>query len=59
VLLLIVILALFGMISGLIMMVSEKNREITILKSLGARNRSIYRIFVLQGYLIAIVGNEI
>ncbi len=59
VLLLIVILALFGMISGLVMMVAEKTREITILKSLGVPNRSIHRIFVVQGYLIALAGTAL
>jgi lipoprotein-releasing system permease protein len=56
VLLLIVLLAFFGMISALVMLVAEKTREITILKSLGARRGSIYRMFVLQGLLIGLSG---
>lgn len=56
VLLLIVLLAFFGMIGALVMLVAEKTREITILRSLGARERSIRRIFLLQGLLIGLVG---
>ena len=56
VLLLVVMLALFGMASGLVMMVSEKTREITVLRSLGARGGAIYRIFMVQGLLIGLVG---
>jgi lipoprotein-releasing system permease protein len=56
VLLLIVLLAFFGMIGALVMLVAEKTREITILKSLGARRRSISRIFLVQGLLIGLVG---
>ncbi|HKI98560.1 MAG TPA: ABC transporter permease [bacterium] len=56
VLLLIVLLAFFGMIGALVMLVGEKTREITILKSLGARERTISRIFVMQGLLIGLVG---
>ena len=56
VLLLIVLLAFFGMISALVMLVAEKTREITILKSLGCRGRSIYRIFLVQGVLIGLSG---
>jgi len=56
VLMLIVLLALFGMISAMVMMVTEKTREITILKALGARNRQIHRIFRLQGIMIGLMG---
>ncbi|HSH70048.1 MAG TPA: FtsX-like permease family protein, partial [Deferrisomatales bacterium] len=34
----------------------EKNREIGILKSLGATNRSIRRLFAMEGMLIGTVG---
>lgn len=56
VLMLIVVLAFFGMISALVMLVAEKTREIAILKSLGARDRSIFRIFLAQGVLIGMTG---
>jgi lipoprotein-releasing system permease protein len=56
VLLLIVLLAFFGMIGALVMLVVEKTREITILTCLGTRRRSIYRIFLGQGLLIGLTG---
>lgn len=56
VLLLIVIIAFFGMVSALVMLVAEKTREITILKSIGVRDRSIYRIFLFQGLFIGVLG---
>jgi lipoprotein-releasing system permease protein len=56
VLMLIVLIASFGMISALVMLVTEKTREITILKALGARERVVRRIFLLQGILIGVGG---
>jgi lipoprotein-releasing system permease protein len=43
----------------LIMMVMEKNRDIAILMSMGARREQIRRIFMAQGLLIGIVGTVI
>jgi lipoprotein-releasing system permease protein len=59
VLMLIVLLAFFGMTGALVMLVAEKMREITILVSLGARKHSILMIFVVQGLLIGIAGTGI
>ncbi len=56
VLMLIVVIAFFGMISALVMLVTEKTREITILKSLGMPERRIRRIFLLQGLWIGLLG---
>jgi lipoprotein-releasing system permease protein len=56
VLMLIVIIAFFGMISALVMLVTEKTREITILKSLGMPDRRLRRVFLLQGLLIGLLG---
>jgi len=56
VLMLIVIIAFFGMISALVMLVTEKTREITILKSLGMPERRLRRVFLLQGLLIGLLG---
>lgn len=56
VLMLIVVIAFFGMVSALVMLVGEKTREITILKALGLRERAVYRLFVLQGLLIGVAG---
>ncbi len=56
---LIVLVAAFNIVSTLIMMVMEKNRDIAILKSMGATARSIRRIFVFQGLVIGVVGTFI
>jgi lipoprotein-releasing system permease protein len=53
---LIVLVAAFNIISILIMVVMEKNREIAILKSMGATSKSIMKIFILQGLIIGSIG---
>ena len=56
VLLLLILVASFSIVSTLVMVVMEKSRDIAVLKSLGAPDQSILRIFVLQGALIGLVG---
>jgi lipoprotein-releasing system permease protein len=56
VVLLIVLVAAFNIIATLIMVVMEKRKDIAILKSMGAANRSISRIFVYKGFIIGVVG---
>lgn len=56
---LIILVAALNIISALIMMVMEKNRDIAILKSMGATTRSIMRIFFYQGMIIGVVGTVI
>ncbi len=53
---LIVIVAAFNIVSSQIMNVIEKEREIAILKAMGASNGSVMGIFMLQGFLIGLVG---
>jgi lipoprotein-releasing system permease protein len=53
---LIVLVAAFNIASALIMMVMEKTRDIAILKTMGATNGSIRKIFVIKGFLIGLVG---
>ena len=53
---LVVLVAAFGIVSSLIMVVMEKNKDIAILKSMGATARSIMRIFILEGLIIGVVG---
>ena len=53
---LIVLVAMFNIITTLIMIVMEKNRDIAILKSMGATSRSIKKIFIYQGVIIGIIG---
>lgn len=56
VLFIIVVVAAFNIMATLILLILEKGREIAILKSLGAPNRSILAIFVLDGQLVGLVG---
>jgi lipoprotein-releasing system permease protein len=59
ILILIILVASFNIVSTLIMNVIEKKREIAILKTMGATDRSIMSIFMLQGLLIGLVGTII
>lgn len=56
VLLLLILVASFSIISTLVMIVMEKGREIAVLKSIGATDSTILRIFLLQGILIGGTG---
>lgn len=56
ILVLIVLVAAFNIASTLIMMVMEKNKDIAILKSMGATSKSIMKIFVVEGLTIGFVG---
>ena len=49
---LIIIVAAFNIISGLTILVNNKTREISILKSIGVQNISISKIFFMVGFLI-------
>jgi len=59
ILVLIILVASFNIVSTLMMNVVEKEREIAILKSMGATNQEIMHIFMLQGLLIGLVGTLI
>ncbi|HXU04776.1 MAG TPA: ABC transporter permease [Polyangia bacterium] len=52
----IALVASFSIIANLIMMVTEKAREIAILKSMGARDGAILRIFFAEGLYIGVLG---
>ncbi len=56
VLVLIILVAAFNIISTLVMMTMEKRADIAILKTIGARSRSIRRIFMFEGLLIGSIG---
>ena len=53
---LIELVAALNILAVLVMLVMEKQRDVAILMSLGARRQQIQRIFVLQGLIIAGVG---
>jgi len=56
---LIVVVAAFGIVSTLVMLVLQKRQEIAILKSMGATQQQVMRIFVIQGTLLGIVGTVV
>jgi len=58
-LVLIVLVAAFNIISTLIMVVMEKNKDIAILKSMGTPSGGILRIFIIEGGVIGVVGTFI
>jgi lipoprotein-releasing system permease protein len=53
---LILIIASFNIIGSLTMLIIEKEKDIEILKSLGADNNLIRKIFIFEGWLISIIG---
>jgi lipoprotein-releasing system permease protein len=53
---LIIVVAAFNIISGQIMMVKVKGRDIAILRTMGATRGMIMRIFMLSGFSIGIIG---
>ncbi len=58
-LVLITIVASFNIVSTLTMIVNEKQREIAILKAMGATRKAIMRIFMLNGVVIGLTGTVI
>ncbi len=53
---LIVMVAALNIIASLILLVMEKNRDIAILKTMGASAKSVTMIFMLQGLIIGVAG---
>ena len=58
-LVLITIVASFNIVSTLTMIVTEKQREIAVLKAMGATRKGIMRIFMLNGLIIGLTGTAI
>lgn len=52
----ILIIASFNIIGSLTMLIIEKERDINILRSLGADNSLIKRIFIYEGWMISFIG---
>jgi lipoprotein-releasing system permease protein len=55
----IVLVGSFSIVTTLVMLVSQKTRDIAILMSMGAEASSIRRIFMLQGTWIGLLGTTI
>lgn len=53
---LIIAVATFNMLGSLSMSVIEKQKDIGVLRSMGARDKSVLRIFMFEGLLIGIIG---
>ena len=56
VLTLILIIAAFNMVSALTMLVLEKRKDISVLQSMGASEKSILKIFLSEGLLLGSIG---
>jgi len=59
ILMLIIAVAAFNMLSSLVMAVTDKQSDIAILRTLGASSRTIMMTFVVQGFLIGLIGTGI
>ncbi|RTL47817.1 MAG: FtsX-like permease family protein [Sphingobacteriales bacterium] len=55
----ILIIAAFNMIGALTMLVLEKQKDIAVLKALGASDGLIQKIFLTEGFLLAITGGGV
>lgn len=53
---LILIIALFNVIGAIIMMILDKRDNLKTLYSLGATIKDIKRVFILQGFLLSVLG---
>jgi len=56
---LIELVAALNILITLMMMVMEKNRDIAVLMSMGAKARQVRKIFMMQGVLIGVVGTAL
>jgi lipoprotein-releasing system permease protein len=53
---LIILVAAFNIVSALVMMVTQKQSEIAILKTLGFKAKNIRRVFIFQGAYNGLIG---
>lgn len=56
---LIIVVAAFNIISSLIMLVKDKARDVAILRTMGASQGSVMRIFVIAGASVGVVGTAL
>ncbi len=56
---LIMVVAALGIVTNLVVMVITRAREISILKAMGASNRSVVGIFITQGMIVGVVGTSL
>jgi lipoprotein-releasing system permease protein len=58
-LLLIIAIAAFNVVSTLVMVVLDKQSDIAILRTLGASNRQVITVFMVQGTVISVIGTAV
>lgn len=59
ILVLVLLIASFNMVGALTLLVLEKQKDIAILRAMGADNQSIKTVFIIEGVLWALVGGII
>jgi lipoprotein-releasing system permease protein len=59
ILVMIVLVGTFSIVTSLIMLVMEKTKDIAILMSMGAQEKNIRNIFMLQGMIIGLIGTAL
>ena len=59
ILMLIILVAAFNIITGLIMLVKDKSRDVAVLRTMGATRGMVMRIFFMDGAFIGFVGTSI
>ncbi len=52
----ILIVASFNMVGSLTMLIIDKKKDVAVLNSMGAPNKMIRKIFILEGMMIAFIG---
>ena len=53
---LIILVAAFNIISGMMMLVKDKGRDIAVLRTMGATRGAVMRVFLITGASIGVVG---
>lgn len=56
ILMIVVAIAALNIISGLVMLVKNKGRDIAVLRTLGARRSSVLRVFIIAGASVGVAG---
>ena len=56
---LIIVVAAFNIVGALTMIVIEKQRDLAVLRAMGATPRDVKRIFLIEGLLVGVVGTGI
>jgi len=59
ILIMIVLVGALNIISTLVMVVMEKNKDVAILRAMGATQKSIMTVFMVQGVLVGVVGTVV